>query len=147
MSENRTGMPRQPAAHHAYGGVIYWVSIAATLICIVGPFAAVMFPANNVLNPHYLFYAIWQGKKPLEVWSEADRGFPGAHFWLSNILKADGITQFGIVLGCSSAGIAFVASALTYLRRSTRETGWAILCLVLAVLIAFAALGIIQIGE
>ena len=147
MSDNRIEMPEQPAAHHVYGAVIYWVCIAASLICTVGPFVAVILPANNVLNPHYLFYAIWQGKNPQQVWSETGGGFPGAHFWLNNLLKADGIIQLGIVLGCASAGMAFVASAFAYLKRNRRETGWAILVLVNALIILFAMLGVIQIGD
>lgn len=147
MSDRRTGIPQQPPAHRAYGTVIYWTSIAATFVCIIGPFVAVMFPANNVLDPHYLFYSIWQGKNPQEVWKETGGGFPGAHFWISNLLKADGLTQFGIVVGCASAGLAFVAAALAYLRRERREAGWAALALVNALLILFALLGVIQIAE
>jgi hypothetical protein len=139
--------PPQPPAHDAYGGVIYWVSIVSTLICIAGPFLALLAPANNVLNPHYLFYAIWQGKKPLEVWRETGGGFPGAHFWLGNLLKADGLTQLGIVIGCASAGVALVAAGVAYLRRERREVGWAVLCLANAAIVLFAILGIIQIGE
>jgi hypothetical protein len=144
---DRPDLPRQPTAHHAYGLVIYWVAIAATAICIIGPFLALAFPANNVLNPHYLFYAIWQGRKPLEVWRETGGGFPGAHFWLRSLLEADGFTQLGIVLGCASAGLALVAAGLAYLKRGRREPGWAILCFVNAAIVLFALLGIIQIGE
>jgi hypothetical protein len=144
---DRRDPPRQPAAHHAYGTVIYWVSIVSTAICIVGPFLALMFPGSNVLNPHYLFYAIWQGRKPLQVWSETGAGFPGAHFWIANLLKADGFTHFGIVIGCASAGMALVAAGIAYLRRGRREPGWAILCLVNAAIVLFALLGIIRMGE
>lgn len=147
MKDKRIEMPTQPAAHHAYGNVIYWVSVAAALICTIGPFIAVMHPANNVLNPHYLFYAIWQGKNPQQVWKEAGGGFPGAHFWLRNLLKADALTHLGIVLGCSSAGLAFVAAALAYLKRGSREVGWALVSLICASFVAFALLGVIQIGE
>ncbi len=147
MSDKRIDAPRQPAAAIAYGNVIYWVSVAAALICTIGPFIAVVFPANNVLNPHYLFYAVWQGKNAQQVWKEAGQGFPGAHFWLANLLKGDGLTHFGIVLGCSSAGLSFVAAAFAYLRRSRREVGWAVVALASACLVLFALLGVIQVGE
>jgi hypothetical protein len=139
--------PEQPAAHRVYGGVIYWLSIAASLICMVGPFLAVLFPEHNLLNPHYLFYAIWQGMTPRQLWEPAGGGFPGPHFWLRSLFKADGIVQLGIVLGCSSAGIAFLATAFTYLGKKQRETGWAILVLLNTAIILCAVLGIIQIAE
>jgi len=143
----RTGQePQQPAAHRAYGQVIYWVSIAATLVCTAGPFLAVAFPGRNQLDPHYQVYAIWQGKTPPQL-GEPAGGFPGPHFWLRHIDQADAVVQLGIVIGCASAGIAFLATAAAYLGRKHREPSWALLALLSAAIILCAALGVIQIGE
>ena len=93
MNDHPRELPEQPAAHRVYGGVIYWVCMAATVLCIVGPFLALLHPERNVLNPHFLFFAIWQGRTPQEVWAETGDGFPGVHFWLRDLFDADGIVQ------------------------------------------------------
>lgn len=138
---------KQPSAHYGYGDVIYVVSLLSLLICTVGEFVAVARPGHNYLNPHSLFYNIWQGHKPDQVWEETGGGFPGAHFWIGRLGQGDGLVHFGIVLGCASAGIAFLAAAIAYLRRPNREYGWALLCFLSAIIIATAMLGIIRISE
>ena len=145
--EHPVDHPEQPPAHHVYGEVIYWLSIVAALICTIGPFISIAIPGNNVLDPHYLFYAIWQGHKPQQVWAEVSGGYPGAHFWIRNILKGDGLVQFGLVLGCASAGIAFLACGSSYLNPKRREIGWALLSFLSASIILFALLGVIRLGE
>jgi len=145
MNPRDRRVPGQPKAHRVYGGVIFALSIAASLVSTVGLFLAVAFPERNLLNPHYLFSAIWQGMAPRQVWDAAG-GFPGAHFWLGSLRKADGIVQLGVVLAGSSAGIAFVAAAFAYLGRKRREPGWAILVLLDAAIILFAALGIVRVA-
>jgi hypothetical protein len=138
--------PEQPASHRVYGGVIFGLSVAASLLCTLGLFLALAFPGRSVLDPHYLFSAIWQGKSSRQVWEAAGGGFPGAHFWLRSLPAPDAIVQLGIVLAASSAGIAFIATAVAWFGRKRREPGWAILVLLDAAIILFAALGIIQVA-
>ena len=146
MSRRGHQGPEQPAPHRVYGGVIFGLSVAASLVCTAGLFLAVAFPDRNVLDPRYLFSTIWQGKSPRQVWEAAGGGFPGAHFWLRSLFAADGIVQLGIVLAGSSAGIAFIATAFSFLDRKHREPGWAFLVLLDAAIILFAALGIIRVA-
>ncbi|GAI96529.1 unnamed protein product, partial [marine sediment metagenome] len=82
-----------------YGGIIYWFSIVATVVCTIGPVIVISFINNNIMNPHYLFSAIWKGKDAEVVWQVARGGFPGGHFWLHNLTMGDGFTQFGLVIG------------------------------------------------
>jgi hypothetical protein len=135
-----------PLSYSVYGVIIYWISIIAALICTLAPILAIAFPDRNVLNPEFLFSTIWQGKKPDAVWQTVGGGFPGGHFWIHNLTYGDGIVQFGLVLGCSCAGIALLGTAIAYLKERPRSYGWTVLCLVISTLIALAAAGIYQQG-
>jgi len=66
MSDND---PKMPAAQLIYGEFVYWVTILAAIICMVGPVVAMMDVENNLLNPHYLFAHIFDGEKPASVWA------------------------------------------------------------------------------
>ncbi|MBN2452153.1 MAG: hypothetical protein JXR77_17335 [Lentisphaeria bacterium] len=147
MSEAQERQAVQPAAHHAYGSVIYVLSLVATGFCILGPFLAIAWPRGNCLAPQGLFFRIWQGAGPDTVWGELPGGFPGAHFWLENLTRGDGIVQLGLVIGCVSAAPAFLAAAAAYLRRGRREPFWALLCLVCAALVTAAMLGLVRLAE
>lgn len=136
-----------PRAQTVYGAVIYWLSVAASLLCIIGPTLSVADPSNNVMNPHYLFGAIWQGQKPIEVWTKAEGGFPGGHFWLNHLTQGDGLTQFGLVVGCASAGVALLCSAISFVLERPRSWGWAITSFLIALLVLFAALGICSVQQ
>ena len=60
MSAEET--PKMPRAQTVYGAIVYWITILAALICMVGPVISVASPENNVLNPYKLFNAIFQAR-------------------------------------------------------------------------------------
>ena len=134
--------PRSSLPRVVYGRFIYLLSIIAAMICTIGPVIAVVYRDKNFMNPHYLFFAIWQGKDPETVWQEIGGGFPGGHFWLHNLTTGDGFTQFGMVIGCSCAFVALVGTAIAYFRERPRAYGWAVLSLWVALLVILSALGI-----
>jgi len=121
------------------------VVIVAAMICAIGPVIAVTFQYKNIMDPHYFFYSIWEGKTAEVIWQELGGGFPGGHFWLHNLTGGDGFIQFGLVLGCSCACVALIGTAIAFLREKPRATGWALISLWVASLIALAALGIYHI--
>jgi len=127
-----------------YGRCIYWFSIVAALICAIGPVIAVAFPSRNIMDPHYLFYSIWEGKTAETVWQEVGGGFPGGHFWLHDLASGDGFIQFGVVLGCSCACVALIGTAIAYFKEKPRAYGWALLSLWIASLVILSMLGIYQ---
>ena len=110
--EKTENLPVQPLPQRTYGNIIYWLSIAASMVCIIAPVIAVALPNRNVMNPHFLFFAIWSGKSPETIWQEIAGGFPGGHFWLSNLASGDGLTQIGLVLGCLCASVALIGIRL-----------------------------------
>lgn len=134
--------PKMPGAQIVYGEVVYWITIAAAIISIIGPVIAVVNIDNNVLNPHFLFAAIFDGKAPEVIWEEVGGGFPGGHFYKKYFLYGDGFTQFGLALGCSAAFWALIGAAAAY--RKDKTYLYVILSLWVAGMIAFAAIGIIK---
>ncbi len=139
-------MKRQKAvikkSQNIYGVVVYWFTVASALICITGPMLAVFSPEKNILNPHLLFSAIWEGRNAAEIWTYAGDGFPGSHFYLRGFSGGDAFTQFGLVLGSTAAMWALIAVAVEYARR--RSYGYAAACLFLCGMIIFAMAGVIN---
>ncbi|MDQ7784017.1 MAG: hypothetical protein RDU20_14130 [Desulfomonilaceae bacterium] len=129
---------QMPRAQIWYGEVVYWLCIVSAMICAVGPVISLASPEDNVLNPFALFGAIWQGKTAAEVWQIAGGGFPGGHFYLTNLFVGDGITQAGIALGCMCALPALLVAAVFYIREKRRAWFWAVLSVWVAFMIGFS---------
>ena len=132
--------PKMPRAQTIYGSIVYWITIIAAIICMIGPVISVASPDNNVLNPYKLFNAIFEGKDAQTVWQEVGGGFPGGHFYLKNFTYGDGFTQFGLALGCSVALYALIASAIAYAADRIYLYVW--LSLWVAVMVALSMIGI-----
>ena len=133
--------PIMPRAQLVYGAIVYWITIAAALICMIGPVISMASVENNVLNPHFLFAGIFEGKNAAAVWQDVGGGFPGGHFWFKNFTKGDGFTQFGLALGCSVAIWALLAAAIAYLLDKIYL--YVILSLWVAFLVTVSMIGIV----
>ena len=137
--------PHMPDAQIIYGEVMYWLCIIAAAICTIGPVMSLWLVDNNVLNPHFVFAALWEGKSAEEIWNTAGGGFPGGHFFLRSITTGDGLTQFGIALGSFAAFPALFMAFISYLKEKPRNYLYAGLSLWVMLLIAFAAAGILSV--
>ncbi len=135
--------PDMPQAQIVYGEVIYWLCIVAAAICTIGPIISLWYVDNNVLNPHFVFAALWEGQSAQDIWNTAGDGFPGGHFFLQYISTGDGFTQFGVALGSIAALPALFMAGLAYLREKPRNNLYAIMSLWVMLLIAFSAVGIL----
>jgi len=138
-AEERPVMPR---AQIIYGEIVYWVTITAAIICMIGPVISMVSVENNVMNPHYLFSSIFEGKNAETIWQEVGGGFPGGHFYLKNFTSGDGFTQFGLALGCSVAMWALLAAAIAYLAEKTYL--YVFLSLWVGLLIFLSMIGIVK---
>ena len=136
--------PKIPLAQIVFGDFIYWLAIVAAIMCTIGPVISMLFVSDNVLNPHYLFETIWDGKDADAVWEEVGGGFPGGHFWAQNLTSGDGFTQLGLVIGCASAIPALLGCAIVYLWKKPRVYGWALVSLWVIALVLISLLGIIE---
>ncbi|MFZ5759283.1 MAG: hypothetical protein ACOY32_06605 [Thermodesulfobacteriota bacterium] len=137
-------MPVMPMSQIVYGEVVYWITILAAIITIIGPALALIFTENNVMNPVGTLTSIFAGMSPAEVWANSkDGAFPGGHFYLSNLFTGDGFTQFGIALGCGVALPGLLASSLVYMK--DKAFGFVALSLWVAALVFLSASGLVNI--
>ena len=134
--------PIIPRAQIVYGEIVYWITIIACIMCMVGPFIAMASPKNNVGDPYFLFTSIFEGNDAQTVWEEVAGEFPGGHFWAKNFTKGDGFTQFGLALGCSVAIWGLLAAAATYLFVD-KVYLYVVLALWVALLVFLSASGIV----
>jgi len=100
---------------------------------------------NNILwlaHPLDNSYSVADEAKVIEV-TAADE-VKGGHFWLHNFTNGDGVTQFGLVLGCA-VGIPAMIGAALFFAFKERSIGWASGAVLIAALIAIPALGLVNI--
>jgi hypothetical protein len=109
--------PKMPPSQLYYGEIVYWITILACIVCMIGPVISLAWPERNIMNPYNVFNAIFQGQGAEEVWQEVGNGFRGGHFYLSYFTYGDGFTQFGLALGCSVAIWALFGAIIAYLRK------------------------------
>ena len=123
MGPERNTLSKQPLVDKSqlyYGKVIHWVTIISCLICLAAPPLILMFPRANLLNPNLIFGAIFEGKKPAEIWEVAGVPFKSGDFWklfFGNFFTPDGFATFGITLGCSVTLWALIPAVWQFARK------------------------------
>lgn len=135
--------PNVPRVQIVFGDIVYWVTVLACILAVVGPLISFIFMDDNVMNPHYLFDSIWEGDEPEVVWDKVAGQEPNGHFWIHNLTAGDGITQIGIVIGCAVGMPAMIIAALLYWFREKGRIQ-AVMALWVTALIAVSLLGILE---
>lgn len=107
--------PLVPLAGVVYGDTIYWITIAAAVITLLGQIWS-FITQNNYMSPTYLLSSIWQGKKVDEIWN-AVGGVPEGHWYLPHLLTGDGLTTGGLALGVFSVTPAIFVSAFVLFKQ------------------------------
>ena len=69
MSGDKKETPVVPIESLVYGEVVYWITILAAIVCMIGPLVAVANPGNNLLDPHLVFANIFAQEEPGGVWA------------------------------------------------------------------------------
>ena len=135
-----------PKSQRIFGNTVYWVMIFSAVGAFFAPVFILANPANNVLNPNLIFGAIFAGASPEEVWSLSLTGtFPGAHFYLNHLTKADSWAMIFIAIGCAF-GLFGLIPAVIYQVRVERD--WFCVCFgaCICALIFLSAIGVLSIG-
>lgn len=57
-------IPAIPRSQSVFGFLVYWVTIVAAIVCILGPMVAFLDLDANIVNPHYEMSNIFEGMKP-----------------------------------------------------------------------------------
>jgi len=135
-----------PGSQKIFGNTVYWVAIAATVGALIVPVFILACPSNNVLNPALVFRAIFEGAAPAEIWAHSASGeFPGAHFYLDYLTKADSWGMIFCAIGISY-GIIGLVPAVLY--QAFKEKDWfcAILGSIIIVLIFLSLIGVLSVA-
>jgi hypothetical protein len=114
--------PLVPFAGVVYGDIIYWGTIAATVIVLIGSIMTFVAP-ESFIDPAYLLSAIWEGKTVDEIWLGATGATPDGHWYLSHLESGNGITTAGIALGVFSVTPAILGAAFVLFRKKQKLFG------------------------
>jgi len=137
---------RIPKSYKIYGNILYRVTVAVAVAALFVPVWILADPGNNVLNPNIIFSAIFEGASPEEVWAHSiSGGFPGAHFYLEYITKADSWALLFANIGCG-VGLFGLVPAAAYQAIKERDWFCAVLGAVLAALIFLSMIGVLSIA-
>ncbi len=98
-----------------YGAIVYWITIAGSIITIFGSAIAFVTKANFVA-PSYWISSVWQGKSTAEIWGEAASSPPVGHWYIHHLATGDGLIAFGISIGIVSVTVAMLGSAIVLFR-------------------------------
>lgn len=126
-----------------FGDIVYWLTIVAAIICMIGPVIAFVSMDSNIINPHYLFADMWSGMEYEAIIETAGETEASGHYWINNLHTGDGFTQLGLVIGCAVAIPAMLAAAVIYAFKE-KSLLWAIGALWIAGLVTVSVLGIIS---
>lgn len=138
--DHQTGdAPVVPVAGVVYGDMIYWGTIAASILTLIGEVMS-FITTQNFMSPTYLLSSIWQGKSVEDIWTNgAAAAMPEGHWYLNQLATGDGLTTAGLALGVFTVIPAIVGSAVMLVRQ--RQFLYAGLALVAGVITSLALLG------
>ncbi|NIR59443.1 MAG: DUF1634 domain-containing protein [Gammaproteobacteria bacterium] len=127
--------PDIPVAGIVYGDIIYWGTIIAAVIALIG--SVVTFTTNaQYMDPGYLLSALWEGKDVETVWREAVGAQPEGHWYLRELTTGNGLTMAGIALGVFIVVPGILGAAMVLFRE--RKPAFGVLALLAAGIAVFA---------
>jgi hypothetical protein len=128
-----------------YGKVAYRITIASCLVSLLAMVLILLFPRSNILDPIVVFDAIFNGKKPAEIWNAAGVPFKYGDFWklfIKGLFTPDGLASFGITLGCSVTLWALIPTAWQFTKK--KEYFYVFVSIFIMALIILAMSGLIN---
>ncbi len=119
MSHSHQTTSRQSLVNRLYGEIVYWGTIAASIVVIAGATLAFTM-MSNVIDPAYLFSSIWSGKSAGEIWIGATGHLPEPYWYLEQFRNSDSLVMSGIALGIFSVIPASFAAAIIFLKQGRK---------------------------
>ena len=144
MEGTSDGRPEIDKGQLYFGNVIHWITIMSCLIVLAAPVFILLFLEANLLNPTHIFGAIFEGKKPAEIWEAAGVPFDG-NFWrlfMGSLFTPDGFATLGIVLGCSVTLWGLIPAVWMFIKK--KEYFYSFVALFVMALIALAMSGLVN---
>ena len=134
--------PEVPLAAVAYGDIVYWSTIAGSVLALIGTLVAFL-TGPNLMPVGDVFAGIWSGQSGETIWRALTGNAPQGHWYLGALGTGAGLSMAGLVLGVVAVIPAMVVSAL--LLRGQRRWLYAGLALLGALLLTMAALGLLSV--
>lgn len=116
IEEQSGDHPAVSVAAVVYGDTVYWGTIMAAALTLVGEVLNFVTSSNHIA-PSYLLSSIWQGKDVDNIWGKAVGAAPDGHWYLDYLATGDGLTTAGIALGVFVVIPAILASASVLYRQ------------------------------
>ncbi|MEX2450103.1 MAG: hypothetical protein WD407_04540 [Rhodospirillales bacterium] len=130
-----------PISGVVYGDVIYWATIVASVMVVVGT-VETFLTDYHVIQPGYLLQAVLEGNSISEIWEgSALKEIPRGHWYLDILPSGEGVTTAGLALGVFGVIPAIFISAF-FLWRS-HNVFFAFLAVVAGIITITSMLGII----
>ncbi len=140
MTEER---PVAPLYNRVYGAVVYWITFATCVICLIGPIISILWPQATAMNPYFTFALIFEGMSGPEIWETLYGTMPYLHsVWWNEFFTGDGFMIFGMTIGCTVAVWGLIPTIYALARDGV--WGYALFSLVIIGMILFAASGVVE---
>jgi len=112
-----------PLSGIVYGDIIYWGTIAGTVVTLIG--SIIVFTTNmNYVDPSHILTAVWQGQSIEEIWIVSGGNVPNDHWYLSQLNTGNGLTMLGIAIGVFSVTPGILGAAFILFREKQPLFGW-----------------------
>lgn len=111
-----------PLAGRVYGDIVYWGTVAATVLTILGQMVSFM-TKSTFLAPSYVLSSIWQQKSVEQIWNGAIGHLPQGHWYLQHLSTGPGITEMSLAFGVFIVIPAMVGSGYMLFRERNRLFG------------------------
>ena len=103
MPEERK--PKPPPAGLVYGSIVYWLTIAGSVIAVIGSVIAFISQAN-LAPTSYWISSIWRGESTREIWEGTISSPLVGHWYLHHLATGDGLAALGISVGIFAVTLA-----------------------------------------
>ena len=130
-----------PISGVVYGDIIYWATIIASIMVVVGTIET-FITDENTIPPAYLLSSVLEGKSVVEIWKGSPFGaVPNGHWYLGILPSGEGVTTAGLAFGVFGVIPAIFVSAF-FLWRS-HNGFFALLALASGIITITSMLGVI----
>ncbi|MCF8086048.1 MAG: hypothetical protein K9J48_04065 [Desulfohalobiaceae bacterium] len=113
---------RPPLAGRVYGDIVYWGTVAATILTIIGQ-VVTFVSKSTFMTPSYVLSSIWQQESVEQIWKGAIGHLPQGHWYLKHLGTGPGITEMSLAFGVFIVIPALVGSGLILFRERNRLFG------------------------
>lgn len=132
--------PKPSLSGRMYGETVYWGTIIGAVIAIMASTMSVIMVERNVIEPSYVFSAIWVGEDTASIWEGAIGALPEEHWYLAELTTGDGLTMLGLVVGVFVVTPGLLLASIALLKK--REYLYGGLAIISGIISAVPMLGL-----